>query len=228
MYGSIYKITCIVNNKIYIGKTTKTIQQRFDSHCKASQKPRTFTSYLYNAMNKYGVNNFTITLIENCNDEKTLNEREKFWIRKLKSQDPNIGYNIQEGGEGGRVRSKEFKLSQNQLKSLEYGRHLPSSKKHKEQLSKRRKGIIVAKETREKLRIARLGKKASKETREKLSRSHKGLKMPERTLISREKYRKASSNRIHIHKGNINKNPKLEDLQKYLDEGYELGYCYNK
>ena len=55
-----------------------------------------YQSHLYAAMNKYGVNNFTFEVVEQC-DADTLEEREKEWIIKLSTLEPN-GYNILKGG----------------------------------------------------------------------------------------------------------------------------------
>lgn len=224
----IYKITNIINNKIYIGKTEKTINKRMRDHINCSKRKRTYTSYLYNAMNEYGVENFKIEVIEECFDKENLNKREKFWIKALNSRDPNIGYNIQEGGEGGSLRSKEYKSSQKQLDALDKGRHLPASEKLKKKLSEYRKSVIVSDETREKLRKTSSGKKASEETKEKMRQSHLGLKMPERSDESKERYRQSSLNRVHIHKENINKNVFKDELDAYLNDGWELGYIYKK
>lgn len=226
MYGIVYKITCLINNKIYIGKTTRSIQERFREHLYSADSDRSYISYLYNAINKYGSQNFIIEEIEQCTSEAQLNEREIHWISTLHSQDSSIGYNIQNGGEGGNIRSKEWQPSAKQLAALEYGRHLPASEKQKQQLSKRRKNIVVTNETREKLRKASTGRIMTSQTRKKLSDSHKGLKMPERSESQRARYAASSSNRIHIHKGNQNKNPKREDLQKYLSDGWQLGYHF--
>lgn len=130
------------------------------------------------------------------------------------------------GGKGGNIRASEWVPSKKQLEALEYGRHLPASQIQKEQLSKRRKNVIVSDETRKKLATASSNRCASEVTKEKMSNSHKGLKMPLRTIEQRQNYAKASSNRIHIHKGNQNKNPKKEDVEKYLQDGWELGYHY--
>ena len=55
--------------------------------------------------------------------------------------------------------------------------------------------------------------------KEKMSNSHKGLKIPSRTIEQRQNYAKASSNRIHIHKGNQNKNPKKKILKNIFKMG---------
>lgn len=96
--GHIYKITNLINGKIYVGKTIKSIQERFKEHIKkASQHPN---RYLYDAMNHYGCENFFIESIEECEDT-FLDEREIFWIKKLNATNPQIGYNLTNGGEGG-------------------------------------------------------------------------------------------------------------------------------
>lgn len=219
MYGYIYKITNTVNSKIYIGKTTHSIDHRFKEHCKSSLRNRSYTSYLYNAMNEYGIENFKVEEIDTAENLEELDDKERFWIRELSSQNPEIGYNIQEGGEGGSTRSVEYKPTEAQLKALEVGRHLPSSDLQKQRLALYRTTCVVSEATREKLRIARRGKKDSKETLEKKRISHLGKKLSERSEASKENYRNSSLGRIHIHKGTQNKNPKTSELDKYLEDG---------
>ena len=91
----IYKITNLLNEKIYIGQTKQPIEKRFLQHSKAN-------SPLGQAMRDCGLENFTIEVIERYQNE--LNEREKFWIKVLKSKSPN-GYNQNNGGSGVRVPS---------------------------------------------------------------------------------------------------------------------------
>lgn len=226
MYGHIYKITNTVNNKIYIGKTIHSIDHRFKEHYKTSLRNRSYTSYLYNAMNEHGIENFKIEEIDTAENSEELDDKERFWIKELSSQNPEIGYNIQEGGESGSTRSIEYKPTEAQLNALEAGRHLPSSDLQKQQLALYRTTCVVSEATREKLRIAKLGKRDSKETLEKKRVSHLGKKMPERSETSKENYRNNSSGRIHIHKGTQNKNPKASELDKYLADGWEIGYYY--
>jgi hypothetical protein len=86
----IYKTTNLINDKIYIGKDTLNRPGYLGSGI-----------YLKNAIDKYGIENFTKETIETCQSNDELNEREIFWIKELKSQDKSIGYNISDGGEGG-------------------------------------------------------------------------------------------------------------------------------
>ena len=68
--GYIYCITNLINGKQYVGKTTSTIEERFREHCSDSKKERCERRPLYNAMNKYGIENFVVEeLIECPNDE---------------------------------------------------------------------------------------------------------------------------------------------------------------
>lgn len=95
--GYIYKITCIINNKIYIGQTTKNINVRFNEHCRDSKK---FDYPLYRSMRKYGIENFIIELIEECSINE-LNDRECYWIKFYDSVAwHNKGYNATLGGDG--------------------------------------------------------------------------------------------------------------------------------
>lgn len=97
MTSRIYKITNLINNKIYIGKTTLTIEQRFKQHCDDSIRSIAENRPLYRAMNKYGKENFFIELIEEC-DSSIDSEREIYWINKFNSY--HDGYNATLGGDG--------------------------------------------------------------------------------------------------------------------------------
>lgn len=97
MDGFIYKITNDINGKIYIGKTLNSLEHRFNEHKRASRKKYCENRPLYSAMRKYGVENFSITLIEKASIE-ILAEREIYWINYYKTY--GEGYNATLGGEG--------------------------------------------------------------------------------------------------------------------------------
>ena len=92
----IYKITNINTNKVYIGKTSRTIQERWKEHCKQFNQDA-LNRPLYNAMKKYGVDNFLIEVVEEC-DESILSIREQYWIDAYNSY--YNGYNATLGGDG--------------------------------------------------------------------------------------------------------------------------------
>lgn len=95
--GYIYLITNKINNKKYIGKTTQSIKKRWQEHLRNSKKEKCELRPLYNAMNKYGVENFTIEEIEKCNTN-ILSKREQHWIQHYDTY--KNGYNATLGGDG--------------------------------------------------------------------------------------------------------------------------------
>lgn len=97
MTGFIYKITNKLNGKVYIGKTLSTIDDRWKSHIKESKRMRNENRPLYRAINKYGVDNFKIEEVEEC-DYKILSDREIYWIKFYNSY--GSGYNATLGGDG--------------------------------------------------------------------------------------------------------------------------------
>lgn len=108
--GIIYKITNIINNKIYVGQTVNNIRQRWNKHCHSNG-----CKSLYNAILKYGKDNFNIEIIETLPIEK-LDEREIYWINYYKSNNKKFGYNILLGGNLGR---KGFsKLNKKQINEI--------------------------------------------------------------------------------------------------------------
>lgn len=99
--GCIYKITNLINNKIYIGQTRATEPQRWQSHIwHAYNDPENDSIALCNAIKKYGRENFKREIIEECNDSNELNNKEIYYIKLFNSTDKNIGYNITPGGDG--------------------------------------------------------------------------------------------------------------------------------
>ncbi|MDR2821608.1 MAG: GIY-YIG nuclease family protein [Mycoplasmataceae bacterium] len=91
----IYKIRNKVNGKIYIG-LSQNISARWLWHQKDAFANKKITP-LYKDMRKYGINCFSLEIIELCSI-KLLPKREIYWIARLKSKVPN-GYNCSFGGE---------------------------------------------------------------------------------------------------------------------------------
>lgn len=83
--SGIYIIRNKINNKIYIGQSIN-IHNRIKSH-----KYR--GSLFYKAIKKYGWDNFYYEILEECSND-FLDEKEIFYIKKYKSIDKDIGYNI--------------------------------------------------------------------------------------------------------------------------------------
>ena len=109
----IYKITNIVNNKVYIGKTShSTVQERWKEHCSDAYKSNNTNRPLYSAIRKYGASSFQIDCIEKVETDKIACERESFWIDFYRSYvgfSDAWGYNATLGGDGKAYISEEEK-----------------------------------------------------------------------------------------------------------------------
>lgn len=98
--GYIYKITNLINEKVYIGQTTTTIDHRWGQH----KTYRNKRNHLYSALDKYGIDNFKIEEIShytrNTKEKliQILNKKEIYYIAKYNSTNPDFGYNISIGG----------------------------------------------------------------------------------------------------------------------------------
>ena len=94
MSCGIYKITNNINNNSYIGQSIN-IENRWIHH---KNYPKENGHYpLYLAFEKYGIENFSFEIIEECKPEE-LNEKEIYWIKYYNTF--NQGYNQTEGGQG--------------------------------------------------------------------------------------------------------------------------------
>ena len=103
----IYKITNNINGKMYIGKTDRDIETRWNEHIRHASTLKHIP--LYRAINKYGAENFKIELVEECQTE-ILNEREQYWISYYDTYDK--GYNCSLGGEGSLLKIPEDEIQE--------------------------------------------------------------------------------------------------------------------
>lgn len=94
--GYIYCITNLINQKKYVGKTTYSVTKRFQEHCRDSRKERCEKRPLYDAMNKYGIENFVVKELIECPNEE-LSSYEIMYIDKLGTY--HNGYNATKGGD---------------------------------------------------------------------------------------------------------------------------------
>jgi predicted GIY-YIG superfamily endonuclease len=95
--GVVYSITNLVNGKQYIGITTTSLEERWQSHLDTPLKKR---HLLHQSITEFGKENFAIEVLERASSLKELRVKEQEWIQKLNTRQPN-GYNITKGGEMG-------------------------------------------------------------------------------------------------------------------------------
>lgn len=97
MKGIIYKITNIINGKVYIGQTIQSFNRRIKSHRSHLKCHKHHNELLQRAYDKYGWDAFEFEIIERC-DFDNLDERERFWIDKYNATNHELGYNFESGG----------------------------------------------------------------------------------------------------------------------------------
>lgn len=93
--GRIYVIKTTKSSKKYVGQTTKTIEERFEQHKQDYKRPmrKTSSKLLYKAFEEFGLDSFSIELLDDSVENEKLEERENYWINQLNTMDPN-GFNM--------------------------------------------------------------------------------------------------------------------------------------
>lgn len=141
MRGYIYKVTNLINNKVYIGQTIN-FKKRKSHHLSVSFNPKnsSYDHYFHRSIRKYGKNNFSweVICILDIEDKHELKNQldylEKYYIKKYNSF--KDGYNLTKGGDGGclgRVLNKETRL---RISNSKKGMIFTESHKKKLSLSK--------------------------------------------------------------------------------------------
>ena len=118
IFGIVYLTTCVINGKIYIGQTTYW-------------KDKTYLGSgvkIEDAIKRYGKENFKRVCLKICYSKRELDIWEYVFIKKYKSQDKRIGYNIADGeiSNKGKLNPSQLpevrkKMRQSALKRIERG-----------------------------------------------------------------------------------------------------------
>jgi group I intron endonuclease len=155
----IYKSTNNITGKIYIGQTTKSLEQRIKGHIKESKidKNRPFLS----SINKYGEDNFIFETIDSADNLDELNNKEIYWIDFYNSISPN-GYNVTGGGQGKKM-----------IKTKELGKRISEGLKNSEKWQTLLNNDEYLKKREEKFINSTKGKKFSPEHKEKIWEKNK-------------------------------------------------------
>lgn len=107
MNGFIYIIRNTINNKVYIGQTKTSVEQRWKEHLRHAQYGK---QIINRAMKKYGVDKFYIEMLETC-DLEDLDYKEMYYIELYNSTDKSKGYNASIGGNTPRFKRKILSIS---------------------------------------------------------------------------------------------------------------------
>jgi group I intron endonuclease len=84
-----------INNKLYVGITSQSVKARWENGRGYSESPK-----FWNAIQKYGWDNFEHKVLFDNLCETEAKEIEKSSIKNLNLRDDRFGYNITEGGDG--------------------------------------------------------------------------------------------------------------------------------
>ena len=128
-YGYIYRATNIQDGKNYIGKT-KNIDKRWAKHqnnAKRLKREREENpdkkirgTHFENAIAKYGAESFKIKQEAVAYSNKELNDLEKHYVKEYDSMNPDKGYNMTEGGDGGKLGPEAMERLREVMNSPEY------------------------------------------------------------------------------------------------------------
>ena len=168
-YYGVYKITNLVNGKMYIGQhVTSDLDDGYMGSGLVIRR----------AIKKYGAENFRKEWLTFCEDEEELDYMERVFVDEtwLSRSDT---YNLKLGGDGGWAYINEHNLTNTpemraklseKMKGNRYG-CFKRSKETRRRMSVANKGKQLTHETKRKLSIAHTGKKVDEETRKKISES---------------------------------------------------------
>lgn len=195
----LYKITNILNNKVYIGQSNDD-KYRWRQHVYFAKYPEKTGQYIHRTMAKYGIENFIFEVIATCQTQENANEVESMLIAQHDSRNKEYGYNLKTGGSyGGHSEETKAKISAankgqkqtpEQKRSLFEGLHKwienngyphqdkPHNEESRKKMSESSKGQIAwntgltncySEETIQKMADAKKGRKLSEETKQKMS-----------------------------------------------------------
>ena len=205
MIGFIYKTTCLVNGKIYIGKHEGSENDNYLGSGEIFSL----------ALRKYGKENFKREILRRCETLHELRIWEHVYIKKYHSQDPRIGYNIASGD----VNSSEYnpaKLPEVREKLLIKNRQTTRDPEY------RRRHSEIMKEYYKTHPATFTGKHHSEETKEKIRQRRLGSVAYNKGVPASEEQKKKQSEKM---KGRYvgEKNPNYghrwtEEQRKHLSE----------
>lgn len=226
----IYRAQNRIDGKIYIGQTTRSLDERKKEHV------RDFVdTYFSRAIHKDSPKFFDWQVIDQAVTEQELNEKEKYWVAFYKSFDPDFGYNETTGGEGG----SPTEATRRKISLANTGKVRTSIVKKKlsdahSGCKNHNYGCSPSESTREKISQSLLGRHPSEESRRKMSESQK-LRFRNHPFSEEDKLKRSlilkgrpKSKDEQLRLKSLRKGKTIsEEHKRKLHEGY-LRYCNSK
>lgn len=178
--GGVYRITCTVTGKSYIGHTSREFGIRWDKeHRYRLNRKEHDNRYLQNAWNKYGEEAFECYLLEPVQWCEDLIEAEQRWIDLYQAANPEYGFNICAIADRPPSLKGKKRDPASIAKTAAAHRGMKRSPETCARISEKKRGLKLTNEQRARL----CGKKATPEARAKMSESRKGRKHSEETKL---------------------------------------------
>lgn len=111
-----------INGKVYIGQSLDLDRRMYD-HARLLRLQKHHNIHLQREYDKYGADAFSITIAEEC-DIESLDEREVYWISHYGSLKNSVGYNMEGGGNAGKIVSDETRNTKRGANNPMYGKKL--------------------------------------------------------------------------------------------------------
>ena len=178
MTTGIYKITNLVNSKVYIG-ASKNVEKRWSEH-------RNGRTAIAEDLQTFGLDNFKFEVLLEC-PEDMLCQWERDMIALYDADDPQKGYNDKSDRPYNPKVSESLKGKPSGMK----GRSLSEETRRK--ISESRKGHVASEETRRKISESRKGISHTEEERRKMSEALKGHKAWNKGLSASEETKRKLS-----------------------------------
>lgn len=170
---SVYIHTNRMNEKKYVGITSQPPESRWGT---SGRNYRNKCPHFWNAIQKYGWDGFTHTVIATGLDKEDACQMEIDLIGRYKTQDREFGYNTMAGGTAPSIPKEVREKMSRSMMGNKNGFGHPCSDEKKKKISDAQKGRKLTDNHKRKLSEAKAGKShvpPSEETKKKISASHK-------------------------------------------------------
>jgi group I intron endonuclease len=173
---SVYQHINVINNKKYIGITKQNIESRWGINgVNYKNSPR-----FYNAILKYGWDNFLHEVIYTNLSKEDACKKEIELIKEYRTQEKEYGYNILEGGNHSSMPKEIREYMSKVMMGNQNGKGKVCSEEKKKKISEAQKGKTLSEEHRRNISNAKKGKShkpISEEARKKIADKHKKKKV---------------------------------------------------